>query len=89
MNITGNNATDAGDYTVRITSQTGKWADGSTDAVTAVWSIGKAHQEAPVGLSGAAPTEEGGDGKITGVDAAMGIPYGRREQLCGVRRHGD
>ena len=72
MNITGNTATDAGDYTVSVTSQTGKWADGSTDAVTAAWSIGKATQEAPVGLNGVAPTEkDGSDGKITGVDATM------------------
>ena len=71
MNITGNTGTDAGDYTVRVTSKTGKWADDSTDAVTAAWSIGKATQEAPNGLIGVAPTEEGGDGKITGVDATM------------------
>ena len=50
----------------------GKWADGSTDAVTAAWSIGKATQEAPTGLIGVAPTTEGGsDGKITGVTAKM------------------
>ena len=72
MDISGNTATDAGDYTVRVTSKTGKWADGSTDAVTAAWSIGKATQEAPNGLIGVAPTTEGGsDGKITGVDATM------------------
>ena len=72
MDITGNTATDAGDYTVRVTSKTGRWADGSTGAVTAAWSIGKATQEAPNGLIGVAPTTEGGnDGKITGVDATM------------------
>ena len=72
MDISGNTATDAGDYTVRVTSQTGKWADGSTDAVTAAWSIGKATREAPDSLAGVAPTTEGGsDGKITGVDATM------------------
>ncbi len=72
MDITGNTATDAGDYTVSVTSKTGKWADGSTDAVTAAWSIGRATQEAPNGLIGVAPTTEGGsDGKITGVDATM------------------
>ena len=72
MDISGNTATDAGDYTVRVTSKTGKWADGSTDAVTAAWSIGKATQEAPNGLTGVAPSTEGGsDGKITGVDATM------------------
>ena len=72
MDISGNTATDAGDYTVSVTSQTGKWADGSTDAVTAAWSIGKATQEAPDGLSSVAPTTEGGgDGKITGVTDKM------------------
>ena len=72
MDISGNTGTDAGDYTVRVTSKTGKWADGSTDAVTAAWSIGKATQEAPNGLIGVAPTTVGGsDGKITGVDATM------------------
>ena len=72
MDISGNTGTDAGDYTVRVTSKTGKWADGSTDAVTAAWSISKATQEAPNGLIGVVPTTEGGsDGKITGVDATM------------------
>ena len=72
MDITGNTATDAGDYIVSVTSKTGKWADGSTEAATAAWSIGKATQEAPIGLIGVAPTTEGGsDGKITGVDATM------------------
>ena len=72
MDIAGNTATDAGDYTVRVTSKTGRWADGSTGAVTAAWSIGKATQEAPNGLIGVAPTTEGGsDGKISGVGATM------------------
>ena len=72
MDISGNTATDAGDYTVRVTSKTGKWADGSTEAVTAAWKIGKATQEAPIGLNGVAPTTEGGsDGKITGTDDTM------------------
>ena len=72
MDISGNTATDAGDYTVRVTSKTGKWADGSTDAVTSAWSIGKATQEAPNGLIGVAPTTEGGgDGKISGVTDKM------------------
>ena len=72
MDIAGNTATDAGDYTVRVTSKTDRWADGSTGAVTAAWSIGKATQEAPNDLIGVAPTTEGGsDGKITGVDATM------------------
>ena len=72
MDIAGNTATDAGDYTVRVTSKTDRWADGSTGAVTAAWSIGKATQEAPNDLIGVAPTTEGdSDGKITGVDATM------------------
>ena len=72
MDISGNTATDAGDYTVSVTSQTGKWADGSTDAVTAAWSISKATQEAPSGLTGVEPsTEDGSDGKITGVTDKM------------------
>ena len=72
MEISGDTATDAGDYTVRVTSRTGKWADGSTEAVTAAWSIRKATQEAPAGLAGVAPTTEGGnDGKITGVTDKM------------------
>lgn len=72
MDITGNTATDAGDYTVSVTSQTGKWADGSTDAVTAAWSIGKATQEAPTGLSSVPPTTVGGsDGKISDVTDKM------------------
>ena len=72
MDISGNTATAAGDYTVSVTSQTGKWADGSTDAVTAAWSIGKATQEAPTGLIGVAPTTEGGsDGKISVVTEKM------------------
>ena len=72
MDISGNTATDAGDYTVRVTSKTGKWADDSTDAATAEWKIGKATQEAPNGLTGVAPTTEGGsDGKISGVTDKM------------------
>ena len=72
MDITDNTATDAGDYTVSVTSKTGKWADGSTDAVTAAWKIGKATREAPNGLSSVPPATEGGsDGKITGVTDKM------------------
>ena len=72
MDISGNTGTDAGDYTVSVTSKTSKWMDGSTDAVTAAWSIGKATQEAPIGLIGVAPTTVGGsDGKISGVTDKM------------------
>ena len=57
MDISGNTGTDAGDY---------------TDAVTAAWSIGKATQEAPIGLNGVAPTTvDGSDGKISGVTDKM------------------
>ena len=72
MDISGNTGTDAGDYTISVTSRTGKWADGSTEAVTAAWSISKVTQEAPNGLAGVAPTTEGGsDGRITGVTDKM------------------
>ena len=72
MDISGNVGTDAGDYTVSVMSKTGKWVDGSTEAVTASWSIGKATQEAPNGLTGVAPTTKGGsDGRITGVTDKM------------------
>ena len=72
MNITGDTGTDAGDYTVVVTSRTGQWADGSTDAVTAAWRIERAGQSAPAGLRSIAPSAEGeSDGKITGVDTRM------------------
>ena len=72
MRITGHTGTNAGDYTVTVTSKSGKWADGSTDAVTAAWRIERATQNAPAGLVGIAPTVEGeSDGKITGVDDTM------------------
>ena len=72
MDISGNTGTDAGNYTVRVTSKTGKWADGSTEAVTAKWSIGKATQKAPIGLTVTVPSTKGGsDGKISGVTDKM------------------
>ena len=72
MNIDGNIATDAGTYTVSVTSKTGRWTDGTTDAATAQWRIEQAEQEAPDGLQGVGPTTEGGsDGKITGTDTSM------------------
>ena len=72
MNITGDTGTNAGDYTVVVTSRTGQWADGSTDAVTAAWRIERAGQSAPAGLRSIAPSAEGGsDGKITGADTRM------------------
>ena len=72
MNIDGNIATDAGTYTVSVTSKTGRWTDGTTDAATAQWRIERAEQEAPDGLQGVGPTTEGGsDGKITGTTDNM------------------
>ena len=72
MNIDGNIATDAGTYTVSVTSKTGRWTDGTTDAATAQWRIERAEQEAPDGLQGVGPTTEGGsDGKIIGTDTSM------------------
>ena len=72
MNIEGNIATDAGTYTVSVTSKNGRWTDGTTDAATAQWRIERAEQEAPDGLQGVGPTTEGGsDGKITGTDTSM------------------
>ena len=72
MNIEGNIATDAGTYTVSVTSKTGRWTDGTTDAATAQWRIERAEQEAPDGLQGVGPTAEGGsDGKITGTTDDM------------------
>ena len=72
MDISGNTGTDAGDYTVSVTSRTDKWADGSTKAVTAAWSICRTTQEAPIGLNGVAPSTVGGnDGKISGVTDKM------------------
>ena len=42
MNISGNTGTNAGEYTVSVTPKTGTWADGTTDAITASWTIEKA-----------------------------------------------
>ena len=55
MNITGNKGKNAGDYIVSVTSKTGQWADGTTEAVTKNWSIAKADDPAyavPTGLTG-------------------------------------
>lgn len=72
MNITGSSGTNAGSYTVSVTSRTGQWTDGSAAAVTAAWRIEKAEQAAPAGLTGAAPSAPGGnDGRITGTSTAM------------------
>ena len=41
MNIEGNKATKAGDYTITVTPKT-RWSDGTKEAVTVTWSIIKA-----------------------------------------------
>lgn len=71
MNITGNKGTDAGDYTVSVTSKTGKWADGTTAAVTAAWSIGKAEHAA---INKNAGAKQGAIGEID--FASESLPQG-------------
>lgn len=41
MLISGNTGTNAGTYTVSVTSKSGRWADGTSTPVTATWSIGR------------------------------------------------
>ena len=65
MNISGNKGTNAGDYTVSVTSKTGKWADGSTDAVTAAWKI------APKPIM--APTADTTDYTYNGQNQTYGV----------------
>lgn len=43
MKIDGDVQTDAGIYTIEVTSQTGRWSDGTTDSVTVEWTIEKAN----------------------------------------------
>ena len=72
MNIEGNKAKDAGTYTVKVTSKTGKWDDGSTDAVTTTWEIETVQRPAPTGLKGFDTSYPGAnDGRITGVTEEM------------------
>lgn len=68
-----NKATDAGIYTVFVKPAEGKeWTDGTSDAKQFKWSISKAEQKAPVGITGIKPTVTGAnDGKITGVTSDM------------------
>ena len=47
MNIKGNEEKDAGTYTITVTPRT-KWADGTTDPVTATWTIKKCVLKTPV-----------------------------------------
>ena len=72
MKIEGNKAKDAGTYTVKVTSKTGKWDDGSTDAVTTTWEIETVQRPAPTGLKGFDTSYPGAnDGRITGVTEDM------------------
>ena len=72
MKIEGNKAKDAGTYTVKVTSKTGKWDDGSTDAVTTTWEIETVQRPAPTGLKGFDTSYPGAnDGRITGVTEEM------------------
>ena len=72
MKIEGNKAKDAGTYTVKVTSKTGKWDDGSTDAVTTKWEIETVQRPAPTGLKGFDTSYPGAnDGRITGVTDEM------------------
>ena len=72
MKIEGNKAKDAGTYTVKVTSKTGKWDDGSTDAVTTKWKIETVQRPAPTGLKGFDTSYPGAnDGRITGVTDEM------------------
>ena len=72
MKIEGNKAKDAGTYTVKVTSKTGKWDDGSTDAVTTKWKIETVQRPASTGLKGFDTSYPGAnDGRITGVTDEM------------------
>ena len=42
MEITDNKKTNAGTYTIKVTSKTGRWSDGTKDPVTIEWTIEKA-----------------------------------------------
>ena len=74
--VTNGKATDVGSYTataVLMDKDNTKWNNGSTDDQSIAWSIAKADgPAAPTGLTGTAPTTDGGsDGKISGVDSTM------------------
>ena len=65
-------ATNAGSYTATATLDTGYiWADGSTNVKSINWSISKADQNAPTGLSAESPLNADGKGKINGTTADM------------------
>ena len=74
--VANSKATAVGSYTATatLTSTTNyKWSDNTTAAKSIAWSIAKADgPAAPTGLTGVAPTTDGGsDGKITGVTTEM------------------
>ena len=70
--LTDNTATNAGSYTAVATLSSGyMWSDGTSENKSIPWSIAKAMQDAPTGLSVEEPTEGNNDGKITGVNDQM------------------
>ena len=80
MDISGNTGTDAGDYTVSVTSNTGKWADGSTDAVTAAWKHRQSHAGSAHQLDRYCTHHRGRQRRQNQRRGFNdGIPYGRRE----------
>ena len=52
MLITGNVGTNAGTYTARVTSKSGRWADGTSTPVTINWSIGRKTVTPDIRVSG-------------------------------------
>ncbi len=68
-----NKATDAENYLVYIKPAEGKqWIDGTRNEIAILWTIKKAPQEAPTGLTPQKPTVLGeSDGSITGVTFNM------------------
>ena len=52
MLITGNVGTNAGTYTARVTSKSGRWADGTSAPVTINWSIGRKTVTPDIRVSG-------------------------------------
>ena len=87
--ISGNTEQIARDYTVSVTSRTGRWADGKARA-TAVWSISKAPRRKRPTAWPVSPrtTEVEATGRITGVDTMMEYRMaGRQLYTCGG--HGD
>ena len=71
--LSGHRATDAGEYTATAELNEGyTWADGSTEARSYTWKIGKAFQSVPEGVTSQEPSAEGeSDGLIQGTTEAM------------------